>query len=44
MFVELEYWIEDVIGGNQIKTKQVEFYKGKPKKWQVLDDKAFDRD
>lgn len=42
--VELEYWIEDVIGAEQIKTKKVNFYKGTPKKWQVLDDLAFDRD
>ena len=44
IFVELEYWIEDVIGAKQIREKKKEFYKGQPKKWQVLDDKAFDRD
>ena len=44
MQVELEYWIEDVIGAEQIKTKKVNLYKGTPKKWQVLDDLAFDRD
>lgn len=44
IFVELEYWIEDVIGAKQIREKKKDFYKGQPKKWQVLDDKAFDRD
>jgi hypothetical protein len=44
MFVELEYWIEDLIGAQQIKEKKINMYKGTPKKWQVLDDKAFDRD
>jgi len=44
MFVELEYWIEEVIGGDQIRTKKLQFYKGTPKKWQVLDDNAHDRD
>ena len=44
MFREMEFWIEDVIGGEQIRTKQKKFYKGTPKKWQVLDDNAHDRD
>jgi len=44
MFVELEYWITDIIGAKQIATKQIQFYKGTPKKWQVLDDAAHDRD
>jgi hypothetical protein len=44
IFVELEYWIEDLIGAKQIRDKKIDFYKGTPKKWQVLDDKAFDRD
>lgn len=44
IFVELEYWIEDVIGERQIREKKLNFYKGTPKKWQVLDDHAFDRD
>lgn len=44
IFVELEYWIEDVIGAKQIREKKKDFYKGTPKKWQVLDDAAFDRD
>ena len=44
IFVELEYWIEDLIGAKQIKDKKIDFYKGTPKKWQVLDDKAFDRE
>lgn len=32
-FVELEYWIEDVIGKKRIKEMQVMPYKGQPKKW-----------
>ncbi len=28
IFVELEYWIEDVIGAKQIAEKTKEFYKG----------------
>jgi hypothetical protein len=43
-FVELEFWIEGIIGEQQIRTKKVQFYKGTPKKWQVLDDNAHDRD
>lgn len=38
IFCELEYWIEDVIGAKQIHDKQIMFYKGTPKKWQILDD------
>jgi hypothetical protein len=33
IFVELEYWIEDVIGAKQIREKKADFYKGQPKKW-----------
>lgn len=44
VFVELEWWIEDCIGAKQIAEKKMDFYKGTPKKWQVLDDDAFDRD
>ena len=32
-FVELEYWIEDVVGKKRIKEMQVKPYKGQPKKW-----------
>merc|ERR1719345_278216 len=38
IFVELEHWIENVIGAKQIHDKQIMFYKGTPKKWQILDD------
>lgn len=38
MFVDLEYWIEEVIGEQQIREKKVDFYKGTIKKWQILDD------
>jgi hypothetical protein len=44
MFVELEYWIEEVIGKTQIVQGKVDAYKGQPKKWQILDDDCFDRD
>jgi hypothetical protein len=44
MFLELEYWIEEVIGEQQIREGKVHFYKGETKKWQVLDDSVFDRD
>lgn len=33
MFVELEYWIEDVIGLPQIQRKTLNTYKGTTKKW-----------
>ena len=44
MFIELEYWIEEVIGEQQIREGKCNFYKGTVKKWQVLDDNAFDRE
>lgn len=44
IFIELEYIVENVIGYNRIKEKKMDMYKGTPKKWQVLDDKAFDRE
>lgn len=44
MFVELEYWIEEVIGKPRTLNKQVGAYKGTTKKWQILDDSCFDRD
>ena len=44
MFVDLEYWIEDVYGLQRRTTGQVAVYKGTTKKWQVLDDDCFDRD
>ena len=43
MFVELEYWIEEVIGKPQIESAKADAYKGQPKKWQVLDDACFSR-
>ena len=36
--------IENVIGYNRIKDKKMDMLKGTPKKWQVLDDAAFDRE
>ena len=44
MFVELEHWVEDIIGAKRIHEGKVKAYKGTPKKWQILDDDAFDRD
>lgn len=44
IFVELEYLIEDVIGYHRIAEKKMDMYKGNTKKWQILDDKAFDRE
>ena len=44
IFVELEYWIENIIGAKQIKEKKIQMYKGTVKKWQILDDSTIDRD
>lgn len=44
LFVELENWIENIIGAKQIKEKKIQMYKGTVKKWQILDDNAHDRD
>lgn len=33
MFVDLEYWIEDVYGLQRRTTGQVDAYKGTTKKW-----------
>jgi hypothetical protein len=44
IFVELEYIIEEHIGYNRIHEKKMNMYKGTTKKWQVLDEKAFDRE
>ena len=44
IFVELEYLIEEVIGKKRIEEKKMSMLKGTPKKWQILDDKAFDRE
>lgn len=44
VFVDLEYWIEEIIGKERITTKKMRMYKGTVKKWQVLDDKVFDRE
>jgi len=43
IFIEFEYMIENIIGYNRIKNKKMNMLKGTPKKWQILDDKAFDR-
>jgi hypothetical protein len=42
--LELEYMVENVIGYNRIQNKQMNMLKGTPKKWQILDDSAFDRE
>ena len=42
--VDLEMWVEDVIGKKQITEKKVNMYKGTVKKWQVLDDLEHDRE
>lgn len=44
MFVELEYWIEEVVGKKRQLEGGVPAYKGTPKKWQILDDAVYDRD
>jgi hypothetical protein len=44
MFVELEYWIEEVVGAQRRAEGKVATYKGTPKKWQILDDAVYDRD
>ena len=44
MFLELAYWIEEVIGKTQVVQGKVDTYKGQPKKWQILDDDCFSRD
>jgi len=44
VFIELEYWIEELLGKKRITTKKMKMYKGTTKKWQVLDDAAFSRD
>ena len=42
--LEFEYIIENVVGYNRIVNKQMNMLKGTPKKWQILDDTAFDRE
>lgn len=42
--MDFEYLIEDVIGGERVREKQVAMVKGTLKKWQVLDDGGFDRE
>ena len=44
MFVELEWWIEEVVGKQRRDDGKVAAYKGTPKKWQILDDAVYDRD
>ena len=43
MFLQLEYMIENTIGAKHIKEKKMDMLKGTPKKWQILDDKVFDK-
>lgn len=43
-FLELEYYIAEIMGKERIETKEMSMYKGTPKKWQVLDDQQFSRD
>ena len=38
IFVELEWWIEELVGAKQIADGEIQMYKGTVKKWQVLDD------
>ena len=40
IFVDLEFWIEDVVGAKQIHDGEVQMYKGEVKKWQVINDDA----
>jgi hypothetical protein len=44
LFVELEGWVENILGADRIEKKQMKLYKGTTKKWQILDDAVFDRD
>ena len=44
IFVELEYMIENQFGYKRIVDKKMDMLKGTPKKWQILDDKTFDRE
>lgn len=44
MFVELEYWIEEIIGKKRRVEGKVKAYKGTPKKWQILDDAVYDKE
>ena len=43
MFIELEYWIEEVVTMQNRQAGRVATFKGTPKKWQILDD-SYDRD
>jgi hypothetical protein len=44
MFLELEFYLEEVLGKERIDSKQMDMYKGTVKKWQVLDHDAFSPD
>lgn len=44
MYLELRYMVEEIYGKERIETKQMDMYRGTVKKWQVLDDQAFERD
>jgi hypothetical protein len=44
MFLELEYYFEEILGKERIETKQMDMYKGTVKKWQVLDPEAYSQD
>ena len=43
-FVDMEYWIEEIIGSSLVINKEVKAYKGTTKKWQILDDDCHDRE
>ena len=44
MYIEIQDILENDFNGDRIESKQMNMYKGKAKKWQVLDDQAFSRD
>lgn len=44
VIVALEHLIENIVGAQRIQEKKMMMLKGTPKKWQILDDDAFDRD
>jgi hypothetical protein len=44
VFIEIEWLLEENWGKERIDTKKMRLYKGEVKKWQVLDDDAFDQE
>jgi hypothetical protein len=44
IFIGFEDLIENHLGADRIKNKEMGMYKGTVKKWQVLDDKVVDRE